>query len=136
MLSSYLCIGFLKGFYPSVFIKIVITKHRMTPYVVTTYVAAYDINFHLRENYECIYGQNLLCDGCNRFRIVYIGGLPVSRILHSLCSGSCRNSILVIQASFPHTSYNLNYPLSARHLLLFSRTSCPGNVEERGKKDL
>jgi len=46
------------------------------------YVAAYNINYQHRENYECIYGQNLLCDGCKWFRIVYIGGLPVSRILY------------------------------------------------------
>lgn len=57
-------------------------KHRMTRYGVITYVAAYNINFELREDYECIYGQNVLCDGCSWFRIVYIGGLPVSRIFY------------------------------------------------------
>ena len=82
MLSSYLCISFLKGFYPSFFTKILITKHRMTRYVVIMDGATYNISFKLRKNYSCNYGQNLLCDGCNWFRIVYIGGLPVSRILH------------------------------------------------------
>jgi len=111
-------------------------KHRMTRYVVITYVAACNVNFQLRENYECIYGQNVLCDGCNWFRLVYIGGLLVSRILHSLCSGTSRNIILVSQVTFPHIFYNLNYPLFTRHLLLFSCTSCLRNVEERGKKIL
>ena len=134
MSSFYLCIGFLKGFCPSVFTKVLITKRHMTRYVLIIYTETYNINFQLRENYEFICGQNLLCDGCNWLRSVYIGGLPVSRILHQLCSGPCRNIILVSQPSYSHTSYNLSYPLSTRHLLLFSCTSSLGNVEERERE--